>query len=407
MEAAPLSASTDAAWARFRERGLPARDEEIWKYSRVFGLDLDDFAPATTPPPAVVPVELDAIDFAVGAHAALVLVRDGFVVHTDLSPAAHDAGLTVEVEPDSPINGGAGLDAFAELNAAMAPTPLVVSVRAGAVVEEPVVVLQWSSSEGAVGCPRLTVRAERGSQVTVVDYQGSDDDVHALSVPVVELDVADGAVVRYLGIENLGRRVWQIGRQLARVGAQATVMSANVALGGDYARLQVDVMLDGEGANADLVAVYFGDGEQMHDFRTLQEHRGRHTTSDLLFKGAVTELAHAVYTGLIRVNEGAAGTSAFLTNRNIVLSEGARAYSTPNLEIVNENDLRNCGHASASGPIDDDQLFYLESRGIPRDTAERLIVLGFFDDILQRTPLPALRSRLRDAVTRKLDRTLA
>jgi len=406
------------AFDRFAARGLPSRDEEVWKYSRVFGLDLDEFTPVApggqARPPRVVPPELDAIDHAVGEHAAMALVRDGHVVHVEVAPKYASMGLRVaDVSSDDgrdarddALLSGPDVDAFTQLNTALAPSPLVISVPEGVVVEHPVLILQWTGQAGGASFPRTVVRAGANSQVTVVEYQGSDD-VRALVAPVVELYAAEAAVVRYLGIENLGPQMWQLGYQVGRVGRQASLASANVALGGHYARLRVDADLDGEGGAADLVAVYFGDGEQMHDFRTLQDHRAPRTTSDLLFKGAVTGLAHSVYTGLIRVNEGAAGTSAFLTNRNVVLSEGARAYSVPNLEIVNENDLRNCGHASASGPIDDDQLFYLESRGVPRDTAERLIVLGFFEDILARTPLPGLRQRLRGSVAAKFDRARA
>jgi Fe-S cluster assembly protein SufD len=361
-------------------------------------------------PPRVVPPELDAIDHAVGEHAAMALVRDGHVVHVEVAPKYAAMGLVVvdaasDAAADDPggLLAGPTTDAFTELNNALSPSPLVISVPEGVVIEHPVLVLQWTAEAGGASFPRTVVRAGAHSQLTVVEYQGSDQ-VRALTAPVVELEAGDDAVVRYLGVQNLGPEMWQVGYQAGRVGRQASLASANVALGGHYARLRVDAELAGEGGGADLVAVYFGDGEQMHDFRTLQEHRAPRTSSDLLFKGAVTGLAHSVYTGLIRVNEGAAGTSAFLTNRNIVLSEGARAYSVPNLEIINENDLRNCGHASASGPIDDDQLFYLESRGVPRDTAERLIVLGFFDDILGRTPLPGLRRRLGESVTAKFDR---
>ena len=134
--------------------------------------------------------------------------------------------------------------------------------------------------------------------------------------------------------------------------------------------------------------------------RQLQDHDAPRTTSDLLFKGAVEDQAQSVYSGLIRVRKGARGTNAFQTNRNLVLSDGAHADSVPNLEIE-ENDVR-CSHASAVGPIDEDQRYYLESRGVPPAVADRLIVLGFFDEILDRTPVPGLRELLRGAVAAKL-----
>jgi Fe-S cluster assembly protein SufD len=140
----------------------------------------------------------------------------------------------------------------------------------------------------------------------------------------------------------------------------------------------------------------------MHDFRTKQEHIAPRTTSDLLFKGAVQDQAHSVYTGLIKIGHDAKGSIAFQTNRNLKLSDGAWAESVPNLEIDN-NDVR-CSHASAIGPIDSDQRFYLESRGVPPAVAERLIVLGFFDDVIGRLPVASVAERLRREVAGKLDR---
>jgi Fe-S cluster assembly protein SufD len=148
------------------------------------------------------------------------------------------------------------------------------------------------------------------------------------------------------------------------------------------------------------MAVYFGAGSGMHDFRTLQDHAAPQTTSDLLFKGAVAGTAKGVYSGLIRVRKEAPGTNAFQTNRNLVLSEGAGAESVPNLEIET-NDVR-CSHASAVGPIDEEQRYYLESRGVPPDVAERLIVLGFFSEVLERLPSQPLAARLRDRLAVRL-----
>ena len=159
--------------------------------------------------------------------------------------------------------------------------------------------------------------------------------------------------------------------------------------------------LVGQGGSSDQLAVYFGDREQMLDFRTLQDHDAPHTTSDLLFKGAVEDTASSVYSGLVRLRPAARKAVALQTNRNLVLTEGARAESIPNLEIE-ANDVR-CSHASTVGPIDADQRYYLESRGIAPAEAERLIVLGFFDDVFDRLPSGALTRSLRSAVTDKLE----
>ena len=177
-------------------------------------------------------------------------------------------------------------------------------------------------------------------------------------------------------------------------------MLATVALGGDYARVRTEARVSGAGASTRQVALYFAGGSQMHDFRTIQDHDAPHTTSDLLFKGAVQDHARSVYTGLIKIREHAGGSVAFQTNRNLTLSEGAWAESVPNLDI-RTNDVK-CSHASTVGPIDEEQRFYLESRGIEPSIAERLVVLGFFDEVLQQLPSGALADELRRRVAAKL-----
>jgi Fe-S cluster assembly protein SufD len=141
----------------------------------------------------------------------------------------------------------------------------------------------------------------------------------------------------------------------------------------------------------------------MHDFRVIQEHLAPHTTSDMLFKGAVQDRARSVYTGLISIAENARGTNSNQTNRNLTLSEGAWAESVPNLDIRN-NDVK-CSHASTVGPIDADQRFYLESRGLPPEVAERLVVLGFFDEVIAQVPVADLADELRARVADRLNLT--
>ena len=182
-------------------------------------------------------------------------------------------------------------------------------------------------------------------------------------------------------------------------------MNDLVGFGGDYTRLRTDCRLVGRGATGDLAAAYFGDGDQTLDYRTFQDHVAPDTTSNLLFKGAVSDRSRSVYTGLIRVGKDARGTNAFQTNRNLKLSEDAWAESIPNLVIEN-NDVH-CSHASAVGPIDEEQRFYLESRGVPTVVAERLVVAGFFAEVLDQLPDSGLRSRLDGEVAAKLQAVLA
>jgi Fe-S cluster assembly protein SufD len=273
-----------------------------------------------------------------------------------------------------PIGDVAGEpDAYAALNAACLSGPLTVRVARGSVVSDPIVVVHWVDAAGLATFPRTIATVGEDAEARLIEVVASAD-VAALVVPVTELDAEAAARVGYVNIQTLGPRSWQVGLQASRVGRDADLVSQSVAFGGEYARVRTDSSLTGKGGSSRLLAVYFGAARQMHDFRTVQAHAAPKTRSDLLFKGAVAELSHSVYSGLIRIDKGAVGSNAFQTNRNLVLGEGAHADSVPNLEIE-ENDVR-CSHASAVGPIDEEQRFYLESRGVPPEVSARLIALG-------------------------------
>jgi Fe-S cluster assembly protein SufD len=290
-------------------------------------------------------------------------------------------------------------DLYAELNTAFASAPIVIDVPDGLSVSAPVVVTHFTASEGIVTLPRVVARVGADSSVTILDHHSSAD-VATLTLPVSELAVGAGGSLRYMAVNQLGRRAWQIASQVARGSQASSTLMASVALGGDYARVRTDSTITGKGGSSYLNAVYFADHDRMHDFRTLQDHAGPSSTSDLLFKGAVKDRGRSVYSGLIRVRKEAPGTNAFQTNRNLVLSEGASAESVPNLEIET-NDVR-CSHASAVGPLDEEQLYYLESRGIPPLVARRLIVLGFFSEVLDRLAAPMLVQSIRSTVAARL-----
>jgi Fe-S cluster assembly protein SufD len=401
---------TDIAW--------PTPDEEIWRYSRVDEFDPDRYRP-------VAPTELGepGVDTApgggpvaaeAGEHSGLVVLRNGRVVHHHLDPALEAKGVqvcdlaTCDQPGDELVLGqcsDASPDAFTVLHDAFLPGGALIRVPAGVVVEHPIVVLHWSEGDGLATFPHTLIEAGEGAEVTVFDRFGSRDtgpgSIGMLVDAVVELILGDNAHVRYVSVQEHGPRTWQVALQRAHVGRDATLHSAAVALGGDYARLRSESRLMGDGAESDLMAVYFGDGTQMLDFRTLQDHAAPRTRSDLLFKGAVEDEAQSVYSGLIRIRKDAQKSNANQSNRNLVLTEGAEAKSVPNLEI--EADDVKCSHASTVGPIDDEQLYYLASRGIPPEEAERLIVLGFFDDVFEQLPLPSLVAPLRRSVIEKIE----
>jgi Fe-S cluster assembly protein SufD len=391
-----------AAAERFAAGTLPDPSEEIWRYSRISELDLDAYRPALDAPDGA--GEVGNIPEGTGERAALVVVHNGRVARIEVDPAMAAKGLVVAdvatLDDGEDLLGRTPVaDAFTELNSAFLPGATVVRIPRGLVVERPIVIVHHLDGDGIASFSRTIVQAGDNSDATVIEHQSSSD-VVAFSDPVVDLDVGDAARLRYLNVQDLGSRVFQVGYQASRVGRDATLQSSVVALGGDYARVRTDSRIDGKGGTSYLTAVYFADGARMHDFRTIQDHIAPKTTSDLLFKGAVSDNARSVYSGLIRVGKEARGTNAYQTNRNLVLSEGAGAESVPNLEIET-NDVV-CSHASAVGPIDDEQRYYLESRGIPPEVAERLIVLGFFGEVLDRLPASDAIAGLRATLVRRL-----
>lgn len=392
---------------------MPSTDEEVWRYSRVAELRLDEFATASAPAGAAgeLPSGVSALLELIGDRAATVVVRDGHVVHAEIAPhwvargvfAGRIVDAPAAADPEQSLGAvsGDGVDVFSQLNDAGSVDPILVWVPAGVTVDAPIVIIDWIDTDGIATYPRLVVRLGSDAQASVLDWHGSAD-VVAFSSPLIELDLAHAARLRYGTVQQRGPRVWQIASQVSRVEADATLDSAQVALGADYGRTRTDCRLVGRGATGNLRAVYFGHDSQTLDFRTFQQHAAPDTTSNLLFKGVVDDQSRSVYTGLIKVEKDARGTSAFQTNRNIKLSEHAWAESVPNLEIET-NDVR-CSHASTVGPIDEEQRFYLESRGVRTDVAERLIVAGFFDEVLEEFGVAAVVPMIEAAIEARLDR---
>jgi Fe-S cluster assembly protein SufD len=308
---------------------------------------------------------------------------------------------------------------FVLLNDAFAIDPLVVDVAPHVAIEAPVVVVHLvSGGDGTAVFPRTVIRGGEGSRAGVIEIHIDVDTglladlpttsastpapadtaagAEQLVVPVTEIQVGDGAALAYVSVQSLGPTTWQLAHQASVIGADASLESYAVALGGSYARLRTDSQLRGESGTSSLRAAFIGRGEQMLDFRTLQDHLAPRTTSDLLFMGAVADHSHSVYSGLIRVRRGAVRSDAMQTNHNLVLDEGAHADSVPNLDIE-ENDVK-CSHGSTVGPVDEDQRYYLESRGVEPDVAERLIVGGFFENIADQVPIAGARSMIGRAL---------
>ncbi|MDA8148532.1 MAG: SufD family Fe-S cluster assembly protein [Actinomycetota bacterium] len=450
-----LSARRAAAAEAFSGSALPTEKDEVWRYSRIDRLDLDRFAPAVpgttlgssrsglgASSERALAVVSHLVDL-FGPRCALVVTVNGLLAASVPLPPAGDGvrvGRLADHEEGDALFGSVAErpSDFVLLNEAFAPDPLVVDVAPGTVVDTPVVIVHLVDVHGGVPgeetggdpalFPRTFIRAGARSRVGVVEISvgaghwmlaprsaavpavpvppidgpgaGAPAVPGVVVVPVTELAVGDRAVLDYVSLQALGAGAWQLAHQASTIGEDAGLRSFAVALGGSYARLRTDSTLAGSGGASELRAAYLGTGDQMLDFRTLQDHAAPRTTSDLLFKGAVADRAHSVYSGLIRVRRGALRSDAMQTNHNLVLDEGAHADSVPNLDIE-ENDVR-CSHASTVGPIDEDQRYYLESRGVDPAAAERLIVAGFFADIAGQAPIASVRPAVREALGRRL-----
>ncbi|MBM3661665.1 MAG: Fe-S cluster assembly protein SufD [Actinobacteria bacterium] len=385
---------------------LPTTDAEEWRYSRVADIDPTRFARAPVEPALEsISTARATIDDLLGAStqppSATVVVVDGSVSAAEAAdPVRIDvhAVQTVQTEQASP-------NAFALLNERLCSAQVTVTVDAQARVVAPIVVASVVTTDGVVVAPRMRIELGANSEATLVEVHRSTGPSDSLVVPVTEVEVGRDATLRHVLIQDVSVRSDVVGSVTARVEASGTYDTWIAAIGGRYARTRVDCQLLGRGADARLVSLYAGGGDQMRDLRTFQDHLARDTTSELVFKGAVDGRAHAVYTGLIRIHPDARGANAEQSNRIMTLSDDAWAESVPNLEIEN-NDVR-CAHASTVGPVDADQRFYLETRGVPTEVAERLIVAGFFDEVLDRCPVPGIAEAIRPTLAELMsgDRT--
>jgi Fe-S cluster assembly protein SufD len=375
-----LQSRRRAAASSVVDADLPTDAEEVWRYSRISELDLDGFRPATDGTPST------SFELPEEWAAAGVTVSRG--------------DQLVEGSPLGLVVAGRAPDVFATFNDAFAADPIVIEVPRGAQLATPLTLATHLAGDGVATFGRIVVVVGEAASATVVEHTTSTDDA-LLSIPLTELHVARGGRLDYASVQQLGSSAWQLGSLVAEVGQEAHLRIGLAGLGGAYARLRTDCTLAGRGAHGDLLAAYFGDGDQTLDYRTFQHHLAPDTTSNLLFKGAVGGRSRSVYTGLIRVDKAARGTNAFQTNANIKLSEEAWAESVPNLEIET-NDVR-CSHASTVGPVDAEQRFYLESRGVPPEAADRLIVAGFFDQVVRELPVESVAEQVRSAIAAKLE----
>jgi Fe-S cluster assembly protein SufD len=400
---------------------MPTPRDEEWRRTDIRPLRLDlvqPFGPQYPVAPALdgLPAELQAAVAAGDARSGLFvqrgpspalreldsdLARQG-VLLMDLDQLARERPdyferyfMTEAVRPD---------EKFAALHGAFTTGGAFLYVPRGVKVDLPVQALYWADSPDHAIFPHTLIVAEPGSEVNVVEQHASAptsaSDGQGFASAVVEIIARQGAKVRYSCLQEWGPSVWSFTTLRALVERDATVETLVGGFGGKLSKNRVDTLLVGPGASGKMLGILFGAERQHFDYHTLQDHAAPNTTSDLLYKCALKDHARSVFSGMIRAHKQAQKTDAVQTNRNLLLSEHCRADSIPNLEIL-ANDLR-CTHAAAVAPVDEEQIFYLMSRAIPRPDAVRLIVEGFFEPLLEQIPLPGLRERIRATVERKL-----
>jgi Fe-S cluster assembly protein SufD len=290
---------------------------------------------------------------------------------------------------------------FAAHNAAEWQHGLLVHVPRGVVLDRPLYVRVTNAVDGGALFWRLLVVAEPESRFSVIEeYASASPELAGYSNAVVELFVEQAAKVEYVSVQNLSRATWHFASHHAWVGRDAELDWVTGGFGSHKGKTRIQNDLDGPGATSRVTGAYFADGAQHLDYDTFQEHIAPNTTSDFAFKGALRDEATAVWRGMIRVEEDAQKTNAYQENRNLLLSPDAHADSIPGLEIM-ANDVR-CTHGATVGQVDREQLFYLMARGLSRAEAERLIVRGFFSDVLDRIELEPVREALGEALEARI-----
>jgi Fe-S cluster assembly protein SufD len=377
---------------RYRALPLPTTNDEAWRFTDLAGFDPDSFSANGAAAVESAPSMLD-IDAAGVAHVA----------EAGIQIASAPEGIRFEPLADHPLLGSlVGADEkFAAHNAAMWEHGLLVHVPKGVVVEQPLYVRIANSLAGGSLFWRLLVVADPESRFTVIEeYASADPQLEGYSNAVVEIAVEQGAKVEYVSVQNLSRGTWHFGTHHARVERDAELDWVAGGFGSAKGKVRIQNDLAGQGATSRVTGAYFADGTQHLDYDTFQEHIAPHTTSDFAFKGALRDTATAVWRGMIRVEKDAQKTNAYQENRNLLLSPHAHADSIPGLEIL-ANDVR-CTHGATLGQVDRDQLFYLMARGLSRAEAERLIVRGFFQDVLDRIELEPVRDALAAALEARI-----
>jgi len=429
----PMPKGRRAALESFASLDLPSTEDELWRYTDVTFLGetvrslpegILDSRNYAEPEPLHSGSRSDAlgeIASRTGADEGVILdlahlsgilaLRDGvpgplLISENLLRNRAVIRAIPPTEDPDHPLwfeLVSPTQDKFTSLVAAFG-VDLLIDIPDGVVIEEPLVVSVSVTHMGQAKVVPLHITLKLGENSKIplfVHYSGTgpSDGEPSLLLPVTEVSVGEGSKLSYVVLQELEHSVCNIETSRVSLGRDAWLSSTVVSLGARLSRHRVETAMAGENSQSEMLGIYFGNSDQHLDFRTLQDHQAPRTVSDLLYKGAVEDDAKAVYAGLVRVEKDAQKINGFQTNKNLVLSEGASAESIPNLEIL-ANDVR-CSHASSIGPVDEEEVYYLQSRGIDPDLAEELIVEGFFEEVIERIPSGMTAERIRKEVSEK------
>ena len=383
------------ALARYRELPLPDTTEEHWRFTDLKGFDPDAFGHDGGQSPAVSPAGMLDLDV-----AGLATITESGV---EIERAAPD-GVTFAplTEEHARLYSLVGWDEkFAAHNAAVWENGLLVVVPKGVQLDKPLYVRVTNSTDDGALFWRLLVVAEEGARFTLVEEAVSTSaDLRSYTNAAEEFFLEPGSKFEYVSIQSLSTETWHFATHHARVERDAELDWVAGGFGSKRGKVRIQNDLAGEGASSRVTGAYFTDGEQHLDYDTFQEHISPNTTSDFAFKGALRDTSTAVWRGMIRVEPDAQKTNAYQENRNLMLSPTTHAVPIPGLEIL-ANDVR-CTHGATVSRVDREELFYAMARGLSRGEAERLIVRGFFQNILDRIAFEAVREALAAALEARI-----
>lgn len=405
----------EEAWKQYKRLDMPSTNEEPWRRTDISKLQGGELSyPLNGSINQLPDVPRDLLAPLVGDKQAGQIVlkpggteialdkalTDQGVIFTDLKTAERKHPEILEKVIGKVVGSEEGK--FAALSAALSDRGILVFVPKGVRVEQPFHSILWGPGVGHAYFSHIIVWLEENAELTYVHESASDTEPEGqtLHAGLVEINVGPGANLRFVELQSWGEHVWNFNHKRAKIARAGQIDWVFVAVGSKLTKDFSDLDLTGEGAVGRMSGFYFTDGTQHLDHDTQQNHFAPNTTSDLLFKGALKEKSRSVWQGMIYVAPGAQKTDGYQANRNLVLSRDARADSIPGLEIM-ADDVR-CTHGATVGKIDPDELFYILSRGIQLPDAERLVVQGFFEPIMERIPFDGVKERLHQAIDRKM-----